>query len=604
MTDPYNGPIDPQLEKANFSENYGESSTTQQLYERGIKKFRASGFTFAIDVDGQFCHHRVYVEKQPVPVKGINYPKSFRVKLPLSEPADIDLLQSLVMDEGDEETRKFWMPLVEADVTRRKPIFGHVVRLHQMAIESRKVNAGIPFDLGISYDCEVGNKTPIAWVPKAEWFDPQIREVEIKDVFTIFPQIELEMLKLIIGRLVVGRTNNLPVGHDRPLLHTARMAACIIGLDPGTGKSTLFNYLANAISRCGYRHSTFRNLGDRFNLGSVIKSALAYKDDLTSDSFRQFLRSEASKIIITNGEMRVEAKGIDAVDEFAHCVVILNSNSYDPRSVFDVDPGTADRVKLISTYSEAEIRALEPYGASEGSPNIKPFSHLPWLAEKLDCDVDALLLWICRQGADEFLRVIADTSDPTVNPLEARVRFLTNQLRYSMAKETTKQVFSLMVFAHTMRGGNCFSGELPQFRHVKWYEVMTDTMDFCHAVDFGEPRDVIMQLWLDRGLPTVHWGPGLKILDYESLSAAKIKWAESSIPELGNSISTLCRNVFEAVHLKNGFRLPGDLPWLIQEWEGLRSSLDMIKEDVELARVAVSKKLGPYAVNIITGARK
>jgi hypothetical protein len=74
---------------------------------------------------------------------------------------------------------------------------------------------------------------PRIWVPDKEWFDPVLRQVTFADVFTIFPKAEQEMLRLIIGRVGVGRANHLPPGRTSPVDHTARMAGVIVGKDAG-----------------------------------------------------------------------------------------------------------------------------------------------------------------------------------------------------------------------------------------------------------------------------------------------------------------------------------------------------------------------------------
>ena len=74
------------------------------------------------------------------------------------------------------------------------------------------------------------------------------------------------MLKLIIGRVGVGRSNHLPPNFLEPIDHTARMAAVVVGKDAGLGKSTVFNGLTAALSKCGFHTHTFKSTEDRFGL--------------------------------------------------------------------------------------------------------------------------------------------------------------------------------------------------------------------------------------------------------------------------------------------------------------------------------------------------
>ena len=86
-------------------------------------------------------------------------------------------------------------------------------------------------------------------MPARAWFDEKLQKVTLKDVFTIFPEAETEMLKMIIGRVGVGRSNHKPPNFLEAVDHTARMAAVIVGKDAGLGKSTIFNGMTAAFSQ-------------------------------------------------------------------------------------------------------------------------------------------------------------------------------------------------------------------------------------------------------------------------------------------------------------------------------------------------------------------
>jgi len=109
------------------------------------------------------------------------------------------------------------------------------------------------------------------------------------------------MLRLILGRVGVGRANHLPPGRTDPVDHTARMAGVIVGKDAGLGKSTLFNGLTAALQRCGFVTHTFKSTEDRFGLKAAALSDIAYKDDTSLTSLKKFLAAEETKILITNG---------------------------------------------------------------------------------------------------------------------------------------------------------------------------------------------------------------------------------------------------------------------------------------------------------------
>lgn len=588
MTDNYNSSKDPQTD----TDDWTGDRTAQELYEEGIKYFKASNFFLFRNIQGSYAFHDVYVIGSPLEVKGVNYPKTFKVLLPLTEADDIDKLQRLILDKkGDDiEFFDFWKPVVYPDYANRKPIYGYTANLVRADREGRKVRSGQPFDLGISTNPEPG-QLPIKWVPRTEWFDKSLQDVELEDVFTIFPEAERNLLELIIGRLVVGRTNN--IHKDGTIVrHTSRMAAVIVGFDPGTGKSTLFTYLNDAIGKCGYRQSTFRSLKDRFNLSSTISADWAYKDDVSNDSFKSFLKSEAAKIIITGGQMRTEQKGIDAVDEFAHCTVFLNTNSYDPRTVFEIDPGTADRIKLLQTYSEGELRRLKLTGPSEGTPNVKPFNHLPWLAEKLDVSVDALMLWVTRKAADLFWETI-HTESVEHNPLEMRVRDLSGQLKLILSKDSTRQVLMYLFFCHMLAGRIPIVLSKTKLTSLNWSEAFLATQSFIKSSDCGVIRKALKEHWLKHNRPSTHPYPGMVQLNHSTLGTAGLHWQESSFKSLGINVSERFRKVFGSIHLKSGFRLGCDLVWMTREWELCGSHFESLKD----LALECSKLLSPAALD-------
>jgi hypothetical protein len=79
------------------------------------------------------------------------------------------------------------------------------------------------------------------------------------------------------------------------------MAAVVVGKDAGLGKSTIFNGMTAAFSKCGFATHTFKSTEDRFGLKAAALADIAYKDDTAMKSLKQFLAAEETKILITNG---------------------------------------------------------------------------------------------------------------------------------------------------------------------------------------------------------------------------------------------------------------------------------------------------------------
>ena len=141
---------------------------------------------------------------------------------------------------------------------------------------------------------------------------------------------------------------------------------------------------------------------------------------------KQFLAAEETKILITNGLFQTEEKFQNAEQIWPQCVLIVNSNDWDAHFAYDLDPGIIDRIKILSTYREYEVLKNRKFlrgTASDGTPDLRPRAHIPFLADKLGVSADALYLWCLRLATDRFWEVINDTADPTVNRLQVEVRY-------------------------------------------------------------------------------------------------------------------------------------------------------------------------------------
>lgn len=554
-------------------EDYDKVNTSQSLYNDGVDYLEAMGFIVKRNLAGPFAYHDIYMTRNPYKCLGVNYPAKFKVTLPVHTSDEVATLENAVMNMADEELRKFWMPVVYPDAAQKKPLYVHVAKLIGTDTADMSINSDIAFDLGIN---AFADGSPRAWIPKREWFDKKITQLRLCDIFTIFPEVERELLALIIGRSLVGRNNHLPPGWEEPIRHTSRMAAIILGEDAGLGKSTIFNYLHQAIQKCGYRLSTFGKMTSRFNMGQIAASDICYKDDIVKASLRSFFESENTKIMITNGQIRVEDKGINAVDVMSHTTFIVNTNEFDPRSVYAMDPGSADRFKLLCTLREYELNRLKVDGLSEGSPNLRPYHHIDWLAEKLDVERNAIMLWAARLCADRFYDVITDTSRPHINPLEHRVDTLTHCLRVRLYKDITKQVMSSLAFAYVV-------AKMPPLRVFnkliskgKYVEVPTDFLEFdlkeavvaFYELSANPNLKYLMDLVLeDYDESDLHPIYGFTLLDLNSIIISVPKYIDTVYEK--DPIQKQLKTLFGNLLLRDGFELSSDSVWLAKAYSSM-----------------------------------
>jgi hypothetical protein len=276
-----------------------------ELYNKGVEHLRTFNFHIELCETGDHIKHRILRPASPTQIAGINYPASFQPLQDISTLEDFQRIER-AFESAETEVRDFWTPLFRPK-GGETDLGNFADRLLTMRRIQQNANIHETLDYGHTFDpdgaiCGFGFvRNPRTWVPAREWFDEKLHSVTLKDVLTIFPEAEVEMLKLILGRVGVGRSNHKPPNFPEPIDHTARMAAVIVGKDAGLGKSTIFNGMTAAFSKCGFATHTFKSTEDRFGLKAAALADIAYKDDTAMKSLKQFLAAEETKILITNG---------------------------------------------------------------------------------------------------------------------------------------------------------------------------------------------------------------------------------------------------------------------------------------------------------------
>jgi hypothetical protein len=257
-----------------------EPTRVSELYNSGVALLKSRGFIIELDDAGDHVNHRILKRATPPKVEGIKYPNAFFPLQDISDDKDFDDLVAVFHpDICGEEVFNFWAPLHHPKAGD-SDLQSYTERLLKMRRMSALKNMHQPLEYGHTFDPvgRLGGEVvlnPRIWVPDKDWFDPALKKVTFADVFTIFPEAEQEILRLILGRIGVGRANHLPPGRTEPVDHTARMAGVIVGKDAGLGKSTLFNGLTAALQKCGFVTHTFKSTEDRFGLKAAALSDVA-----------------------------------------------------------------------------------------------------------------------------------------------------------------------------------------------------------------------------------------------------------------------------------------------------------------------------------------
>jgi hypothetical protein len=556
-----------------------------ELYNTGIELLKARGFTIELDETGDHVSHRILTPQAPPEVKGITYHHTFKPLQDIHTPEHFRDVEAVFMACDDEKVKEFWAPLY-----RPKGGDNDLLSFTERMLKMKKINQaknihqvldyGHTFDPAGKWGGEIV-LNPRIWVPDRDWFDPIIHQVTFEDIFTIFPEAEQEMLRLILGRVGVGRANHLPPGRTEPVDHTARMAGVIVGKDAGLGKSTLFNGLTAALQQCGFVTHTFKSTEDRFGLKTAALSDIAYKDDTSLTSLKKFLAAEETKILITNGLLQTEEKFQNAEQIWPKCVILVNSNDWNSKFAYDLDPGIIDRIKIISTYREYEVAKNREHlegTVSEGSPDLRPRAHIPYLANKLGVSSEALYLWCLRLGTERFWEVINDTRDPSINRLQVEVRYWTTRQRIRFKADVTQALVNAMSFSWMLRTGD---SEIPEFTP----EILQECLDHFYFVGVDPSGLRIMtrmkEKWEEAGRPSTHYYQGFREVRWESIKKAVTYFEQFGKNPGSNTAAEVIKDMMEKLMMRDGFKIGGSANYVIENWENMRHACEELQAEGE-----------------------
>ena len=312
-----------------------------------------------------------------------------------------------------------------------------------------------------------------------------------------------------------------------------------------------------------------------------------------SKSLRQFLSAEETKILITNGLFQTEEKFQNAEQIWPRCVIIVNSNDWNANFAYELDPGIIDRIKILSTYREYEVFKNQKHvsgTASEGSPDLRPRAHIPFLAEKLGVSQEALYLWCLRLATDRFWEVITDTEDPSINRLQVEVRYWTTRQRIRFKADVSQALVNAMAFAHSARTG-VENYEMPELtptilaEHLEslyFTGVDPSCVDLCSAAK---------KRWEEAGRPATHYWQGYRELRWETVKHAIDYYREESYRQSSERTSAeVVKSIMEKIVMRDGFKVGGGMTYVVENWENTRHAVDEIIEEVVLLR---NKMEGP-----------
>jgi hypothetical protein len=277
---------------------------------------------------------------------------------------------------------------------------------------------------------------------------------------------------------------------------------------------------------------------------------------------------------------QVEEKFEKAEQIWPKTVILVNSNDWNSKFAYDLDPGIIDRIKLISTYREYEVtKNIENTKGtvSEGSPDLRPRAHIPYLANKLGVSADALYLWCLRLATDRFWEIINDVADPRINRLQVEVRYWTTRQRIRFKADVTQALVNAMAFAHSVRTGSDLSF-MPELTPDVLYEYLSSLYFVGVDPSCQHLTASMKKEWENAGRPSTHYYQGFRELRWESVRKAISLAREFLFDETtgqrqetkDKTALTLIREIMEKLVMRDGFKIGGEANYVIENWNNCR----------------------------------
>lgn len=480
-----------------------------------------------------------------------------------------------LIDKGT-SYKMIWEPIICP--TNEDPLANTAIREYKadLQIESR---SGLTPPYTLNEPFPVKNQSPPkSWIPNKDWFPDSVKNLTIDDICKLVPHHERKMLSLTIGRAIIGKGNQYTANGTYIPDHTFRSCVVLLG-EPGLGKSVFFDYLLNSLKLVGYDVSTFGDINSRFNMGEVATSDIIYKDDISNNPLAKFLQSETAKIIITSkGYLRCEDKGVDAINVPPKGAMIINANEFNPRSIYNTDPGMADRVKIISTYTKRELDEL----SQSSDYSYYPEKRIEQLAEKCDVSTTTIMLWYARLCADYFYSLISDNQ---TNQLYKEVSYLTTNLRFSLRKDTTTQIISFLIYQimliefnenesyvdwDKMKNKNIASIEWGKLFKLIQSNISISLND--GAINYIKSNYNSNENWLNSFHPYVGYS-WVSIPHYKKVLNTAVQKDSSELED-----PNVLENLLKEMKPADCTELQSDLGWLNKCWQRVSYGLDYLQE--------------------------
>ena len=455
-----------------------------------------------------------------------------------------EIFAGLGQQEYGELLQKFWAPFFIQDNqdTALARFIATEVNSSAQAITSLKDDR--PFDQGICINPTTDmREIPRAIVPCLDWFPEDIQALTPQDICTLFPEAELKLFMLLVGRAMIGRSGSKLI--NGPVVnHMFRKMAIIYGEDGGTGKSYFKNLLISTMAKYGYSIAQPLDLNARFNQYSNYTSDLSVTDDLTQKSMSDFINGQAFKSLITGtSTLGTEAKGKDRIDVVPTCALMAITNTFDQNSIYTLDTGAISRLSVLYTHTHDEFATLE----EEIGHSVKPYDQIKRLMEEHECNEHMLMGRFMRHCVDFFW-------ENYENDLESYTNKISANLRFPYVTEVVPNMMKAARLAHLLKEKRSPSERTNKFFNVAGFQQVM--YDYFWLVGSGsvianQMRNLIKQDWIDQGKPSSHPWKGIRLINkYSLISAFSLLGSTNNL-----SIGDLQKLVFDQLKDTDGTKI-------------------------------------------------
>lgn len=422
------------------------------VYQVVQARLQQEGFRVEYDPygGGLYSNHRVFRVGEPSGLPGVNYPKGFKVLLPItpselspfltalkkvikglletacdfkskatdttSKPSQkLESGETLEMDEAPEDFEfghgsgskgspedKYRMYL-HAQI---KMVWRNFELFNPLASQCGVImaNEKQAFHSPISVD---GTGVANRYIPQVSWFDPKLSEIDNEQLLGIIPGPEREAFMLQLGRSLYGRQGT-PFTNGRHQGLKWRALTLFEGREAGMGRSTLLDLLTTGFKSIGYHCGPMQDLTGKFGHGRGATTDFGFQDDLSPEKTITSLCSDILKSMSSGGTFTAEEKGQQSRQVTAMGTYLLCTNRFDLTKLHQLDPGNLSRLMPMRNVSSTDARAKE-YRKKYGY-NINTDQTYEALAKQYGVPQETLVLLLLARSAEMF-REYVDSGD-------------------------------------------------------------------------------------------------------------------------------------------------------------------------------------------------